>query len=169
MNCSHCAVNGHLFHSLRQRCEVYQWLSLCLAIAPKHRKLDSCDRVCRVFPWSLSGSLRKQISLLAFRRRQIAKEKLSGNWVRCIPPPPAGRGEGVSTPTPACPQLGAGILKLGPEVLVWALRACTPEAGSQGDADFVHAMTSGLFAGVRARQVADRSVGYAAGFLPVPQ
>jgi hypothetical protein len=29
----------------------------------------------------------------------------------------------------------------------------------QGDVDFAHAMMSGLFAGVRARQVADRSVG----------
>lgn len=39
----------------------------------------------------------------------------------------------------------------------------------QGEADFAHAMTSGLFAGVRARQVADRSVGYSAAFCPAPQ
>jgi hypothetical protein len=33
------------------------------------------------------------------------------------------------------------------------------EGTNQGAADLVHASTSGLFAGVRARQVADRSVG----------
>ena len=31
--------------------------------------------------------------------------------------------------------------------------------GHQGDVDLMHAMTSGLFVAVRARQLADRSVG----------
>jgi hypothetical protein len=39
----------------------------------------------------------------------------------------------------------------------------------RGGVDFRHAMTSGLFAGVRARHVADRSLEKMAAFLPVPQ
>jgi hypothetical protein len=35
--------------------------------------------------------------------------------------------------------------------------------------DLMHTTTSGLFAGVRARQVAERSFEYSAGFLPGPQ
>jgi hypothetical protein len=36
---------------------------------------------------------------------------------------------------------------------------CDRSCGYQGDVDFMHAMTSGLFGGVRARQLAERSVG----------
>src|SRR6266702_7704058 len=37
------------------------------------------------------------------------------------------------------------------------------------DDDFTHAATSGLFAGARVRQVAERSLGKTAGFLAEPQ
>jgi len=92
MNCSHCAVNGHLFHSLRQRCEVYQWLSLCLAIAPKHRKLDSCDRVCRVFPWSLSGKPAKTNIFAGFSPPTDCERKAFGKLGPVHTTSPRGQG-----------------------------------------------------------------------------
>jgi hypothetical protein len=115
-----------------------------------------------------------RLSAAAAWRESLKKAEEIGRDRVCL----TGSG---ATPTPLLGERGAGVRvacassigsrnpETGTQVLVWALRACTPDAGSQGDADFVHAMTSGLFAGVRARQVADRSVGYAAGFLPVPQ
>ena len=52
--------------------------------------------------------------------------------------------------------------------LRWPVKPSISFQGHHGD-DFTHATTSGLFAGVRARQLAERSVGYTAGFLPAPQ